>query len=161
MTQHKKVRLLFVCMGNICRSPTAEGVMRKLVKDAGLQHVIEIDSAGTHSYHIGAPPDPRSQAAALARGYDLADLRARKVCADDFQQFDMLLAMDRSNLSALQEQCPSHLDNKLHLMMHFADNAPEPEVPDPYYEGVKGFELVLDYLENACEGLLRELSAVK
>jgi protein-tyrosine phosphatase len=153
----KKTRILFVCMGNICRSPSAEGVMRKLVNDAGLQHVIEIDSAGTHEYHVGAPPDARSQAAAKARGYDLAALRARQVCAGDFTDFDLLLAMDRNNLSMLQAQCPPHLRGKLQLTMHYAENAPLSEVPDPYYEGAQGFELVLDYLENACRGLLREL----
>ncbi len=153
----KKTRILFVCMGNICRSPSAEGVMRKLVNDAGLQHVIDIDSAGTHEYHVGAPPDARSQAAAKARGYDLAALRARQVCAADFIEFDLLLAADKSNLAILQAQCPPSLRGKLRLIMQYAQNAPVTEVPDPYYQGAKGFELVLDYLEAACSGLLREL----
>jgi protein-tyrosine phosphatase len=153
----KKIRILFVCMGNICRSPSAEGVMRKLVDDAGLQHMIDIDSAGTHEYHAGAPPDARSQAAAQVRGYDLSDLRARQVCAADFTEFDLLLAMDRNNLSLLQAQCPPHLQGKLHLMMQYAHKAPLSEVPDPYYQGTQGFERVLDYLEDACSGLLREL----
>jgi len=157
----KKKRILFVCMGNICRSPTAEGIMRKLVADAGLQDRFEIDSAGTHNYHVGAPPDKRSQSAALARGYDLSDLRARQVSAEDFTRFDLLVAMDRDNLSMLQDQCPHHSQNKLQLIMHYAVNAPEPEVPDPYSGGAKGFELVLDYLESACGGLLQELSAGK
>lgn len=153
----KKTRILFVCMGNICRSPSAEGVMRKLVDDAGLQHLIEIDSAGTHDYHVGAPPDARSQAAAEGRGYDLAALRARQVAADDFTEFDLLLAMDKDNLTLLQRRCPAHLHSKLQLMMHYADHSPATEVPDPYYEGGRGFEIVLDYLEDACSGLLREL----
>lgn len=154
----KKTRILFVCMGNICRSPSAEGVMRKLVNDAGLQHMIDIDSAGTHEYHVGAPPDARSQVAARVRGYDLAILRARQVCSADFTEFDLLLAMDRNNLSLLQAQCPPHFQGKLHLMMQYAEKARPSEVPDPYYEGARGFELVLDYLEDACRGLLRKLT---
>jgi protein-tyrosine phosphatase len=154
----KKTRILFVCMGNICRSPSAEGVMRKLVNEAGLHHVIDIDSAGTHEYHVGAAPDARSQAAAKARGYDLTALRARQVCDADFIEFDLLLAMDKNNLALLQSRCPASLRSKLHLMMQYAENAPVTEVPDPYYQGAKGFELVLDYLEDACDGLLRALT---
>jgi protein-tyrosine phosphatase len=153
----KKIRILFVCMGNICRSPSAEGVMRKLVDQAGLQHLIEIDSAGTHAYHVGAPPDARSQAAAKRRGYDLAAQRARQVAADDFTEFDLLLAMDKDNLTLLQRRCPAHLHGKLQLMMHYAAHSPATEVPDPYCEGPHGFEIVLDYLEDACGGLLRAL----
>lgn len=154
----KKTWILFVCMGNICRSPSAEGVMRKLVDEAGMQHLIEVDSAGTHDYHVGAPPDTRSQAAAKRRGYDLAGLRARQVAAEDFAKFDLLLAMDRDNMAALQRRCPAHLHGKLQLMMQFADHSPSIEVPDPYCEGAEGFEIVLDYLEDACNGLLRQLS---
>ncbi|HEY8026043.1 MAG TPA: low molecular weight protein-tyrosine-phosphatase [Burkholderiaceae bacterium] len=153
----KKTRILFVCMGNICRSPTADGVMRKLVVDAGLQHMIEVDSAGTHGYHTGAPPDARSQAAALSRGYDLAPLRARHVEERDFEAFDLLLAMDNDNLDYLKRRCPSHLKGKLRLMMDFAQNSSASEVPDPYYEGSQGFEIVLDYIEDACAGLLDKL----
>jgi len=153
----KKTRILFVCMGNICRSPSAEGVMRKLVDQSGLQHLIEIDSAGTHAYHVGAPPDARSQATARRRGYELAALRARQVADDDFSEFDLLLAMDRDNLALLQRRCPPHLQNKLKLMMGYAEHSAVTEVPDPYYEGARGFEIVLDYLEDACGGLLRAL----
>jgi len=153
----KKIKILFVCMGNICRSPSAEGVMRKLVDDAGLQHLIEIDSAGTHDYHVGAPPDVRSQAAANHRGYDLTALRARQVAADDFVEFDLLLAMDKDNLALLRRRCPLHLHSKLQLVMEYADHSPATEVPDPYHQGGRGFEIVLDYLEDACSGLLREL----
>ena len=153
----KKTRILFVCMGNICRSPSAEGVMRQLVNVAGLQDDIEIDSAGTSAYHIGSPPDARSQAAAKRRGYDLAAQRARQVSDDDFEHFDLLLAMDKDNLNLLQRHCPAHLQGKLKLMMHFAERSPADEVPDPYSEGPAGFEIVLDYLEDACNGLLRQL----
>ena len=155
----KKTRILFICMGNICRSPTADGVMRKLVEDAGLQHVIEVDSAGTHGYHVDAPPDARSQAAALRRGYDLSALRARQVEERDFAAFDFLLAADRDNLDYLQRRCPPHLKGRLHLIMDFAQNFDATEVPDPYYEGARGFEIVLDYIEDACGGLLGRLRA--
>jgi protein-tyrosine phosphatase len=144
-------------MGNICRSPTADGVMRKLVEDAGLQHVIEIDSAGTHGYHVGAPPDARSQAAARRRGYDLSPLRARQVEERDFTAFDFLLAADSDNLDYLQRRCPPHLKGRLHLIMEFARNKVALEVPDPYHEGAQGFEIVLDYIEDACGGLLETL----
>lgn len=157
----KKTRLLFVCMGNICRSPTAEGVMRKLVAEAGLEDAIEIDSAGTHAYHVGAPADKRSQAAALRRGYDLSKLRARQVTDPDFIYFDLLLAMDKDNLLLLRQRCPEHLDGKLKLMMEYGDHSPVTEVPDPYIGGEAGFEAVLDYLEDACGGLLRELQAAR
>jgi protein-tyrosine phosphatase len=154
----KKTRILFVCMGNICRSPTAEGVMRKLVAEAKLQNVIDIDSAGTHDYHAGAPPDRRSQAAAKRRGVDLAALRSRQVADADFTDFDLVLAMDKDNLTLLRRRCPEHLHDKLQLMMEYADHSPVTEVPDPYSGGDDGFEVVLDYLEDACNGLLRELS---
>jgi protein-tyrosine phosphatase len=148
-------------MGNICRSPSAEGVMRQLVDAAGLQQQIEIDSAGTSAYHIGSPPDARSQVAAKRRGYDLAAQRARQVSDDDFEHFDLLLAMDKDNLNQLQRRCPMHLRSKLRLMMHYAEHAQADEVPDPYSEGAAGFELVLDYLEDACNGLLRQLRAAE
>ena len=146
-------------MGNICRSPTADGIMRKLVDDAGLQHVIEVDSAGTHNYHPNSPPDTRSQTAAQKRGYDLSQLRARQVWDSDFEAFDLLLAMDRDNLGILKRRCPAQFQGKLHLMLEYAQRADVAEVPDPYYEGAQGFELVLDYLEDACGGLLGELMA--
>jgi protein-tyrosine phosphatase len=144
-------------MGNICRSPSAEGVMRKLVEAAGLQDDIEIDSAGTSAYHVGAPPDARSQATAKRRGYNLAAQRARQVSDADFQAFDLLLAMDKDNFSVLQRRCPAHLRGKLKLMMQYAEHSAVDEVPDPYHEGPQGFEIVLDYLEDACGGLLRQL----
>lgn len=149
--------VLFVCMGNICRSPTAEGVMRKLVADAGLQHVFHIDSAGTHAYHVGEPPDPRSQWHAAKRGYDLSGLRARTVIDADFERFDYLLAMDWDNLHLLQAQCPKEYIAKTALLMSYASRYSSPVVPDPYYGGERGFEEVLDYTEDACRGLLTRL----
>jgi protein-tyrosine phosphatase len=155
----KKVQILFICMGNICRSPTAEGVMRKLVAGAGLQHRVAVDSAGTHGYHVGSPPDARSLAAAGRRGYDLTALRARQVVESDFEEFDLLLVMDLENLMLLQSMCPAQHQAKLRLLMSYALNSSAPVVPDPYYgDGVSGFETVLDYIEDACDGLLRLLS---
>jgi protein-tyrosine phosphatase len=142
-------------MGNICRSPTAEGVMRKLVADAGLAHAVHLDSAGTHAYHLGHPPDERSQLFAQRRGYDLSGLRARQVTHDDFGRFDLLLAMDWDNLALLQAACPAPHQRKLKRLMEFATRHDSPVVPDPYYGGDRGFEQVLDYVEDACGGLLR------
>ena len=157
MSEKKTVRILFVCMGNICRSPTADGIMRQLVADAGLAHAVEVDSAGTHNYHPGSPPDARSRAAALRRGYDLSPLRARQVKDADFARFDLLLAMDADNLENLKRRCPREHAGKLRLMMEYATRFDVREVPDPYYEGEDGFEVVLDYLEDACAGLLAEV----
>jgi len=154
----KSFQILFVCMGNICRSPTAEGVMRKLVEDAGLQHRVEVDSAGTHGYHIGSPPDTRSQAAAHKRGYNLTGTRARQVVERDFEKFDLLLVMDLENLMLLQRLCPVQHQSKLRLLMSYALNSAAPVVPDPYLDSTSGFETVLDYVEDACDGLLRLLS---
>jgi protein-tyrosine phosphatase len=151
------VRVLFVCLGNICRSPTAEGVFRRVVESAGLLEHIEIDSAGTHAYHVGAPPDGRSQAAALRRGIDLSHLRGRRATPADFEEFEYILAMDRENLSNLQAICPSGHEDKLGLLLEYAPNRPEREVPDPYNGGEKGFERVLDMIEEASEGLLAHL----
>ena len=153
------VKVLFVCMGNICRSPTAEGVFRKLTEDENLSHVIEIDSAGTHAYHIGNQPDPRSQTAAHQRGIDLSRQRARKVNELDFELFDYILPMDRDNYSNLLEICPAHLENKLRLFLEFADVIPDMEVPDPYYGGARGFERVLDMVEEASKGLLQHIKS--
>jgi len=141
-------------MGNICRSPTAEGVFRKIVNDEGLSHAIEIDSAGTHAYHVGSKPDPRSQAAAQNRSVDLSIQRARKVNELDFELFDYILPMDRENYSNLLEICPAHFENKLQLFLEFANDIPDVEVPDPYYGGNQGFERVLDMIEDASKGLL-------
>lgn len=150
-----KYRFLFVCLGNICRSPTAEGVMRALVERAGLSDEYALDSAGTHAYHVGRPPDPRSQEAALRRGYDLSALRARCVSTSDFSRFDQILAMDRDNLATLQEACPPGLRHKVRLFLDYAVEFEDDEVPDPYAGGQDGFEHVLDLVEAAANGLLR------
>jgi protein-tyrosine phosphatase len=149
--------VLFVCMGNICRSPTAEGVFGKLVEEAELQHLIMIDSAGTHAYHLGEPPDPRAQTTARARGIDLTRLRARRAIAEDFERFDYVLAMDRDNYAILADICPPEMDHKLRLFMDFAPELGISEVPDPYYGGANGFERVFDMVEVAARGLLAEI----
>ncbi|HET8747419.1 MAG TPA: low molecular weight protein-tyrosine-phosphatase [Ramlibacter sp.] len=149
--------VLFVCMGNICRSPTAEGVFRHLVRQAGLQDRIRIDSAGTHDYHVGAPPDERSCHHASLRGYDLADLRARQVKALDFERFDLICAMDWENLELLEDACPPRHRAKLKRLMEFAPQGLGEVVPDPYYGGEHGFEQVLDHVEAACAGLLQHV----
>lgn len=141
-------------MGNICRSPSAEGVFRHMVAEAGLADVVSVDSAGTHSFHIGEPPDARAQAAARKRGYDISGSTARLVTPEDFREFDLILAMDWENLSALQQQCPKVYQHKLMLLMRFANEFEEATVPDPYYGGPEGFNKVLDYLEDACQGVL-------
>lgn len=146
-----------VCMGNICRSPTAEGVLRHKLKQAGLQARVRVDSAGTISSHAGEPPDPRSQTHALRRGYKLADLRARQVQASDFERFDWILAMDRDNLDYLHEACPDEFRPKLKRLLEFAPHLGRDEVPDPYYGGPAGFDAVLDLIEVACDGLIQRL----
>ncbi len=151
------VNVLFVCMGNICRSPTAEAVFRARVEEAGLSEQIRIDSAGTHDYHIGAPPDTRTQRAALKRGYDMSGLRGRQVERADFGRFDYVLAMDRANLSILERLRPEDADSHLGLFLEFAARHAEREVPDPYYGGADGFERVLDMVEDASAGLLRHI----
>lgn len=150
-------RILFVCMGNICRSPTAEGVVRTFVEQAQLADRVELDSAGTHGYHIGNPPDPRAQEAALRRGYDLSALRARRVNEFDFVRFDRILAMDRDNLALLRQAAPVEHRHKLGLLLDYAENFDDEEVPDPYYGGAAGFERVLDLVEDAARGLLDSL----
>jgi protein-tyrosine phosphatase len=142
-------------MGNICRSPTAEGVFRQVLADHEL--TVEVDSAGTHAYHIGEPPDRRAIAAAQRRGIDLSGLRARVVQDDDFGRFDLILAMDRDNLDLLQRRAPAEYRERIKLVMEYAPDAYSREVPDPYYGGAKGFEEVLDLLEQASRGLMREL----
>ncbi len=151
-------RVLFVCMGNICRSPTAEGVFKHLVAKNGLTAAIESDSAGTHDYHIGDPPDARSQAAAGRRGYDLSALRARQVGSDDFAEFDYVLAMDETNLTALRRLCPASHRERVKLFLEFAPEAGRRDVPDPYYGGAQGFEDVLDLVELAAQGLLDHIA---
>ena len=149
-------RILFVCMGNICRSPTAEGVTRALAEQRGLQ--FEFDSAGTHGYHIGKPPDARASAAAAKRGYDLSALKARQVNEFDFVRFDRILAMDRDNLELLRKACPQEAAGKLGLFLEFAPRHGVDEVPDPYYGGPEGFEHVLDLIEDAAAGLLDRMT---
>ena len=149
-------RLLFVCMGNICRSPTAQAVMRAKLARAGLQR-IEVDSAGTHGYHVGDAPDPRSQRHAARRGYDLSPLRARALVAEDFEAFDRVLVMDSNNLAAARRLCPAAFQDRLQLLLDFAPEQALREVPDPYYGGADGFEQVLDLVQAACDGLLATL----
>lgn len=151
------VKVLFVCLGNICRSPTAEGVFRDLVNKRGFSGQIITDSAGTGSWHVGKGPDERAQQAAQARGVDLSDLRARQAKAKDFLDFDYVLAMDRSNYANLQNICPPGYEDKLHMFLSFYADSPEEEVPDPYYGGPAGFDYVLDLVEEASEGLLRDI----
>ena len=149
--------VLFVCMGNICRSPTAEGVFRRMAKEAGVLERLVVDSAGTHDYHVGKEPDDRAQEAARRRGYDLSSLRGRQVSTRDFEKFDFILAMDRENLASLMRICPPEHRHKVRLFLSFSDQFPNLEVPDPYYGGRQGFDQVLDMVENASSGLLREL----
>ena len=150
-------KILFVCMGNICRSPTAEGVFRHVVEREGMADRIHIDSAGTHAYHIGEPPDARSQAAAARRGYDLSTQRARQVAMEDFTDFDYVLAMDLHNHELLLQRCPAPHRGKVRLFLEFAGDVAVREVPDPYYGGAQGFEAVLDLVEAGAEGLLRHI----
>jgi protein-tyrosine phosphatase len=161
-----RVRVLMVCMGNICRSPTAEGVLRHKLAQAGLADVVEVDSAGTHAHHVGSSPDERSQQAARKHGYDLSQQRARKVRANDYQDFDLLLAMDWDNLALLEEGCPQdpQLLRKLKRLTEFVSpaspHAAAQVVPDPYYGGPQGFEFVVELVEHACDGLVEHLQKV-
>lgn len=150
-------RILFVCMGNICRSPTAEGVVSNIIINNRLEDLIKVDSAGTHGYHIDEPPDRRTREAALRRGVDLSGLRARKVVPEDFERFDLLLAMDRDNLALLKRGARPEHHAKLGLFMRYASRFEVEEVPDPYYGGEDGFELVLDMAEDAGQGLIEAL----
>lgn len=154
----KPTQVLFVCMGNICRSPTAEGVMRKFVKDAGLADGVIVDSAGTHDYHVGDPPDPRALKAARKRGYDLTELRARQVTPSDFEVFDLILAMDFNNLESLSAMCPTAHKDKLQLLMSYATQRKASMVHDPYYRSAKDFDVVLEYIEDACRGLVQAIA---
>lgn len=149
----KTASVLFVCTGNICRSPTAEGVFRKLLADNALEQKVRADSAGTHDYHVGQPPDRRATAHARGRGYDISGLRARQVVAADFAAFDLLLAMDRGHLEILQRMSPQEHRHKLRLFLEFSGQG-NADVPDPYYGGSEGFEQVLDMVEAASRGLL-------
>lgn len=151
------VKVLFVCMGNICRSPSAEGVFRKLVESEGLSESVIIDSAGTHDYNIGSPPDPRAQSAARRRGIDLSGQRARRARPGDFRRFDYILAMDRDNRADLADICPPGEEHRLRMFLEFAPHLEWRDVPDPYSSGVLAFEFVLDLLEAAAVGLLANI----
>lgn len=152
-----KFSVLFVCLGNICRSPTAHGVFIQQVADMGLESRIYIDSAGTSDWHIGKSPDPRTTDCARKRGYDLSSLSARQVIPADFKRFDYILAMDHENLAHLERMSPKAYSGTLGLFLDFADNNEYQEVPDPYYGGAQGFELVLDLIESAGQGLLKDI----
>lgn len=153
VADHQTISVLLVCMGNICRSPLAHGALRRKVRELGLQQRIMVDSAGTHDYHVGAPPDERAQATANRRGMDISDLRARAVVEEDFRRFDLILAMDEENLKALRKAAGSTYRDKVHLFMEYALGEQGRSVPDPYYGGPIGFERVLDMVEEAMEGL--------
>lgn len=153
----KERSVLLVCMGNICRSPTAEGVLREKLDAAGLKDQVRLDSAGTHDYHVGKAPDRRAQAAAQNRGYDLSSLRARQVSARDFSEFDLILAMDQDNYQSLMQACPDSHRHKVRLFLSFSSQYANQEVPDPYYGGSQGFDQVLDMVEDAAEGLIASL----
>ena len=153
------MKILFVCLGNICRSPTAEVVFREIAAREAPDLAFEIDSAGTAAYHVGAPPDTRTRQAALRRGYDMSALRARVVEPQDFRRFDLILAMDRQNLDALQQRAPVAVRDRIRLFLEFAPDADTTEVPDPYYGGANGFEEVLDLVEAAARGLLQHVRA--
>jgi low molecular weight protein-tyrosine phosphatase len=151
------MKVLFVCMGNICRSPTAEGVFREHVRRHAPDIDIEIDSAGTHDYHVGEPPDPRTVKAAARRGIDLSSLRARQVQDEDFERFDLILAMDRLNHATLLDRSPPEHHARIRTLLEFAGAAAPTDVPDPYYGDAKGFDEVLDLVESAAAGVLREV----
>lgn len=149
--------VLFVCMGNLCRSPTAHGVFKRKLMDAGVAHQINVDSAGTHSIQPGSPPDERSQMHAAKRGYDLSDLRARQLTDNDFERYDLILVMDWDNLALVQEDCPPEHLGKVRRLTEFCLTHDTPVVPDPYHGSEKGFDQVLDLVEDACDGLLRHV----
>jgi protein-tyrosine phosphatase len=149
-----QTRILFVCMGNICRSPTAKSVFDGMIRAAGLQGLVVADSAGTHAFHIGEAADPRAVSAAQRRGYDMSAHQARKVELTDFQTYDYILAMDWDNLSLLQRMAPRGLQHKLQLLMRFATEFEAATIGDPYHGGAQGFETALDYIEDACTGLM-------
>jgi protein-tyrosine phosphatase len=151
------MRILFVCLGNICRSPTAEIVFREIVAREAPDLRVEIDSAGTAAYHVGSPPDSRTRQAALRRGYDMSALRARVVEPQDFGRFDLILAMDRQNIDALRQRAPATAHQRIRLFLEFAYETDTTEVPDPYYGGPNGFEEVLDLVEAAARGLLQHV----
>ncbi len=150
-------RVLLVCMGNICRSPTAEVVVREFIKNNRIGDKVEVDSAGTHGYHVGEAPDSRTQRAAAARGYNLSQLRARKVARQDLDYFDLILAMDKSNLDNLRRMASPEQQERIKLFMEYSKNFDDDEVPDPYYGLGHGFDLVLDMVEDASKGLVEAI----
>jgi protein-tyrosine phosphatase len=151
-----KVKVLMVCMGNICRSPTADGVMTALVKQKGLEGRIEVDSAGTHAYHVGEMSDSRSRAKAKERGVDLDYIRARKVTQSDFENFDYVLAMDEDNYQILLDACPEKYKSRVNKFLSYAKNL-QNNVPDPYYGGANGFDNVFDLVKEGCDYLFRDI----
>ena len=151
------VKVLFVCLGNICRSPTAQGVFEALLQREGLAGRVQVDSAGTQAYHVGKPPDARAQQAALRRGVDLSGQRARRVRPEDFLEYDYILAMDRSNYEDLRSECHPEYEERIRLFLEFSGTSGPQDVPDPYYGGAQGFEQVLDLIEAAAEGLLADI----
>jgi protein-tyrosine phosphatase len=151
------VKVLFVCMGNICRSPMAHGIFESRINDAGIGHLVQVDSAGTHAYHVGSPPDERAQRTAMARGIDLSRQRARLLEPEDFESFDFVLVMDEDNLEYALRICPPQYTERVRLLLDFAEGLHDREVPDPYYGGQAGFERVIHMVENAVEGLVEEL----
>ncbi len=157
MTNKELTKVLFVCMGNICRSPTAHGVFESMIKSAGLVSDVEVDSAGTHAYHIGEMPDKRSSQCASEHGFDLSYIRARRVEVSDFDYFDYILAMDSDNFSILESMAPTKHKDKVSLFLDFAKDKTESEVPDPYYGGPNGFDHVFDLVEAASKGLLSDI----
>lgn len=150
-------RVLFVCMGNICRSPTAAGVFQKLLVERAPELLVEVDSAGTHAYHVGEAPDPRARKAAERRGVDLSAQRARRVSAEDFERFDFVLAMDELNRATLLDLSPPEYHGRIRLFLEFAPQLQRKDVPDPYYGGSNGFEYVLDLVEEASTGFIEHL----
>ena len=156
-----KTRVLFVCLGNICRSPTAEAIMRRKLQDRGLERWFEVSSAGTGNWHVGEQPDARAMQAAITRGYDMSELRAKQIHENDFKYYDLVLAMDRSNVSNMRRVCPSGCLSKIGLLMGYVPHANQDEVPDPYYGGEDGFDQVLNMLEEACDNLINTVCAQK
>jgi protein-tyrosine phosphatase len=152
-------KVLFVCMGNICRSPMAEGMFRKAVRNAGMEREVTTDSAGTHAYHVGDTPDPRAQEAVRRRGADISQLRGRKVADTDFEVFDYILVMDGDNYSKLIERAPARHHGKIRRLLSFSRKYPNLDVVDPYYGGAQGFEENLDMIEDAIQGLIKDISA--
>jgi len=153
----RAVRVLFVCLGNICRSPMATGLFRYMVERAGCQEWIEVASAGTHDYNVGQPPDARAVTVLARRGIDIGDLRGRQIMPHDIEAFDYVIAMDRENYANLLVICPQGLEHKIRLLMEYAPHRPEREIPDPYFGGDSGFDRVLDMLEEAVAGLLEDI----